>query len=139
MADVADGRAGADAWPGASLRDVQHRQGAVRRRALPEGGPSALQGSQYAAAGSRIRRRPVFDRRYRDLAVDLALRMADDRYEAVSERQALVRNHCGAPGRAKGLQSPERHGSGADADVTIGPAWTKGIRANTLLYDSPAA
>ena len=32
------------------------------------------------------RRRRLFDRRHRDLAVDLALRVADHRHEAVSER-----------------------------------------------------
>ena len=42
-------------------------------------------------AEPRIRGRRLFDRRHRDLAVDLALRVADDRHEPVSQREALVR------------------------------------------------
>ena len=40
--------------------------------------------------GREYRRRRLFDRRHRDLAVDLALRVADHRPEAISERAALV-------------------------------------------------
>ncbi len=42
MADVADGRGWADVRPGPSLREIQPGQGALRRGALPEGGPPPL-------------------------------------------------------------------------------------------------
>ena len=61
----------------------------------------------------------IFHRRHRDLAMDLALRVADHRPETVPEREALVRNHRRAPGSAEGLQGAEGHGPDADA---IGPA-----------------
>ena len=41
-------------------------------------------------AGREYRRRRIFDRRHRHLAVDLALRMANHRSQCLSERQALV-------------------------------------------------
>ena len=47
--------------------------------------------------------RRLFDRRHRDLAVDLALRMADHRPQRLSERQALVRGDRQAARRAEGL------------------------------------
>ncbi len=51
----------------------------------------------------RVRCRSIFDRRYCHLALDFALRMADHRHEAIPERQALVRDHRGAPGGAEGV------------------------------------
>src|SRR5262249_59502925 len=53
------------------------------------------------------RRRRLLDCRYRDLAVGLALRMADGRSQRVSQREALVHDHRQAAGGAEGLQGPE--------------------------------
>ena len=83
--------------PGPMLGQVHHfvkynpGQGALCRGALSQGSAPALQGARHAACGPRLRRRRVFHRRHRDLAVDLALRVADHRHEAISQRQALVR------------------------------------------------
>ncbi len=66
-------------------------------------------------AGPRIRRRRLFHRRHGDLAVDFALRMADHRLEAISQRQALVHGHREKAGGAEGLQSAEGHGRHPDA------------------------
>ena len=56
---------------------------------------------------ARIRRRRLFDRRHRDLAVDLALRVADDRHEPVSQREALVSGDRGRPAVQKGYKVPK--------------------------------
>ena len=48
--------------------------------------------------GGGLRRRRLFDRRYRHLAVDLALRMADGGLRRLSSRQALVLGDRGAAG-----------------------------------------
>ena len=66
-------------------------------------------------AGPLLRRRRLFDRRHRDLALDLALRVADHRHEAVPQRQTLVREHRRAPRRAEGLQGAQGHGPDPDA------------------------
>ena len=66
-------------------------------------------------AEPRIRRGRLFDRRHRDLAVDLALRVADDRHEPVSEREALVRGDRQSPGGAEGLQGAEGRRRSPDA------------------------
>ena len=63
----------------------------------------------------RIRRRRLFHRRHRDMAVGFALRMADRRSQPVSERQALVHGNRQAPGDAEGLQSAERRRRSTDA------------------------
>ena len=47
--------------------------------------------------------RHLLDCRHLDLAVDLAVRVADDRPRAVSERAALVQGHCRKACRAEGL------------------------------------
>ena len=60
----------------------------------------------------------IFDRRHRDLAVGVALRMADRRSQSISQRQALVRRHRQAPGGAEGLQGAEGRRRRADAGVT---------------------
>ncbi len=52
---------------------------------------------------ARLRRRRIFDRRYRDLAVGVALRVADRGSQQISERQALVHGHRQSPGGAEGL------------------------------------
>ena len=49
MADVADGRPRPDARPGASLREIQQGQGALRRGALSEGSAPALRRARPAA------------------------------------------------------------------------------------------
>ncbi len=65
--------------------------------------------------GRALRRRRLFDRRHRDLAVDLALRVADHRHETIPQRQTLVRDHRKAPGGAEGLQGAQGHGPDPDA------------------------
>ena len=55
-------------------------------------------------AGARLCCRRIFHRRHRDLAMGLALRMADHRSQAISAREALVHGHCRAAGGAEGLQ-----------------------------------
>ena len=76
--------------PGPMLGQVHHfvkynkgKAPYAEERYLKEGAP-ALQRAQHAARRPRIRRRRIFDRRHRDLAVDLALRVADHRHEAIS-------------------------------------------------------
>src|SRR5215510_6421746 len=125
MADVANGWARSNAWPGAPLREVQQRQGALCRGALLERGASPLQGAQYTSGKPRVCRRSIFDRRHCYLALDLTFRMANHRHEAVPKREALVRNHCRAPGSPEGLQDTEGHGPCADA-VMPGPTATHG-------------
>ena len=51
-----------------------------------------------------LRRRRLFHRRYRDMAVDLALRLADGRLRRPSQREALVFGDRGASGRAARLR-----------------------------------
>jgi len=70
------------------------------------------------ARRSRIRRRRLFHRRYRHLAVGVALRMADGRPEQVSKREAVVHDHCQAASGAEGLQSAEGCRRGPDTGVT---------------------
>ena len=53
MADVADGRPGADVRPGASLHEVQSGQGALCGGALPQGGAPALRRARQAARDAR--------------------------------------------------------------------------------------
>jgi GST-like protein len=50
----------------------------------------ALRRARPAARRSGIHGRELFDRRHRDLALGIALRMADGRSQAVSQRFALV-------------------------------------------------
>src|SRR5688500_4705246 len=104
MADVADGRTGSDARTGPPLREIQQGQGPLRRGALSEGSTPPLWRARPAARPTRICGGRLFHRRHRDLAVDLALRMADDRHEPVSEREALVSGDRRAARGAEGLQ-----------------------------------
>ncbi len=90
MADVADGRARSDVRPSPPFREIQQGQGALCRRALSQGGAAALWRARPQARGARIRRRRLFHRRYRHLAVGLALRVADHRSQGVSQREAVV-------------------------------------------------
>ena len=62
----------------------------LRRGALSARGAAALRRPRSPAGGSRIRRRRLLHRRYGDLAVDLAFRVAGDRPRRVSERETLV-------------------------------------------------
>src|SRR6266487_4932 len=102
MADVADGRDRPHARPGPSLRQIQQGKGAVRRGALSQGSAPALRSAGPPPCGPRVRGGGIFDRRYRDLAVDLALRMADHRARPISQREALVRrDRAQARGRAR--------------------------------------
>ena len=117
MADVADGRTGPDVRPGAPLHEIQSRQGALRRGALPQGSAPALQGARHPARRPRLRRRRILHRRHRDLAVDVALRVADRRPEAISQRAALVRDHRHAPRRAEGLQGAQGRGADPAAEM----------------------
>ena len=80
-----------------------------------EGGAAALRRARPPARRPRIRRRRLFDRRHRDLAVDLALRMAEDRPQQVPEREALVHRHRQAPGGAARLQGAEGRRRNSDA------------------------
>ena len=57
-------------------------------------------------AQARVSRRRLLDRRHGHLAVDLALRVADRRYQQVSQRVALVQGDRGAPGGEKGYHVP---------------------------------
>src|SRR6185503_9765624 len=52
-----------------------------------------------------------------DLAVDLAFRVARDRSQQISEREALVRLDREPARRAERLSSAEKHEPGADAGV----------------------
>ena len=59
-------------------------------------------------ADARLRRRRLLHRRHGDLAVGVALRVADRRSQQISQRQALVPRHRGAAGGAEGLQGAQR-------------------------------
>ena len=58
-------------------------------------------------ATHRIRRRRLLHRGHGDLAVGLALRVADRRSQQISQRQALVPRHRCAARRAEGLQGAQ--------------------------------
>ena len=60
--------------------------------------------------GSRLHVRRLLDRRHRDLALDLPLRMARDRHERVPECKALVPDGARPSGGAAGLSGSEGHG-----------------------------
>ena len=85
------------------LCEIQQGEGALRGRALPQGGASALQRARPPARPARIRRQPLLHRRHRHLAMGLALRMADCRSQCLCEREALVHGYRRAPRRAAGL------------------------------------
>src|SRR5256885_10034977 len=91
MADVPDGPHRADVRPGAPFPAFGERAGALRHRALHEGEGPSLRSSRPAPGRGGIPRRRVFDRRYRHLSLGRALRVAQDRLERFSKREALVR------------------------------------------------
>ena len=92
-------------------------QGALCRGALSQGSAAALRRARPAARRPQLHRRRLFDRRYRDLAVDLALRMAQGRSQSIPECEALVRFDRQAPGGAEGLSGAEGRRPGADAVI----------------------
>ncbi len=67
--------------------------------------------------GREYRRRRLFDRRHRDLAVDQPLRVADHRPEAISECAALVSGDRQQARDAKGLQGAQGRRRGSDPEV----------------------
>ena len=101
MADVADGRAGP--MFGQVHHFTKYNPGKApyaEERYLKEA--HRLYGVLDKRLGDqRIRRRRLFDRRHGDLAVGLALRVADRRPQQVSQRQALVRRHREAARRCR--------------------------------------
>ena len=78
MADVADGRS-RGRFSARSHHFVKFNPGksAYAEERYRQRGEAALAGARPAAGEVDYRRRRLFDRRYRDLAVDLALRLAD--------------------------------------------------------------
>jgi glutathione S-transferase len=74
----------------------------AEERYLKAGAP-VVRRARQAARRPRIRGRRLFDCGHRDLALGVALRMADGRSCPLSERQALVRRHRQTPGGAEGL------------------------------------
>src|SRR5947207_5644280 len=65
----------------------------------------------------RVRGGRLFDRRHFDLAVDLALRVADDRHEPVPQCEALVPGDRRATGGAEGLQGSQGRRRSAVAPI----------------------
>ena len=114
VADVADGRPRPDARPGPSLREVQSRARRPTPRSATSRKRTALRRARPPARRPRIRRRRVFDRRHRDLAVDLALRMADHRPQRLPNVNAGTSRSPSAGGAAR-LQSAERRRPDSDA------------------------
>ena len=107
--------------PGPMLGQVHHfvkynkgKAPYAEERYLKEATP-ALQSAQRAARRPRIRRRRLLDRRHRNLAVDIALRVADHRHETIPQCQTLVRDHRSAAGGAEGLQGAQGYGPDPDA------------------------
>src|SRR3954468_15181926 len=108
VADVPDGRRRPDARPGAPLPEVQRRQGALRRAALRGGGEAPLRRDGPPPGREPLpRHRRLHDRRHRDLALDLALRVAGCQPRRLPERPPLVRRGEGPPGRAARLRRAE--------------------------------
>src|SRR5262249_15452715 len=99
------------------FREIQQGKGALCRRAFSQGSAAALWRARPQARRARIRRRQLFHRRYRHLAVGLALRVADHRSQGVSQRDAVVHEHCQTAGGSEGLQSAE--GRRRDSDTGV--------------------
>ena len=68
-------------------------------------------------ARGRVHGRRLFDRRYGDVAVDLALRVAPGRHHQVSQRLALVQGDRGAAGGREGLSRSDQAAGHSDAGV----------------------
>src|SRR5262249_7619182 len=89
---------------------------------------AALWRARPQARRARIRRRQLFHRRYRHLAVGLALRVADHRSQGVSQRDAVVHEHCQTAGGSKRLQSAKRRRRGSATGVMTGSAGSRGCQ-----------
>src|SRR5262245_28825754 len=126
MADVADGRARPHVRASPPFREIQQGQSALCRRALSQGSAAALWRARPQARGTRIRRRRLFHRRYRHLAMGLALRMANHRSQGVSQRDAVVHEHCQAAGGSEGLQSAEGRRRDSDTGLTTASGGSRG-------------
>src|SRR5262249_25149331 len=119
MVDVADGRTRSHVRSGPPLREIQQGQGALCRGALLHGVARVLRRARPPARGSRLRRRRIFHRRHRHLALGLALRMADGRPQPLSQREAVVHHHRQAAGGAEGLQGAQGRRRSSDPDMTV--------------------
>jgi hypothetical protein len=64
--------------------------------------------------------RRLLDRRHRDLALDIPLRMARDRHELVPECKALVLDDDRPAGGAEGLSGSEGYGPDPEAVICSG-------------------
>src|SRR5215510_6151199 len=126
MADVADGRTRPHVRASPPFREIQQGQGALCRGAFSQGSAAALWRARPQARGARIRRRQLFHRRYRHLAVGLALRVADHRSQGVSQRDAVVHEHCQTAGGSEGLQSAEGRRRDPDTGVMTASAGSRG-------------
>src|SRR5262249_16636236 len=62
------------------------------------------------------------------LAVGLALRVADHRPQGVSQRNAVVHDHCQAAGGSEGLQSAEGRRRDSDTGLVTAPGGIRGSR-----------
>src|SRR5712691_579183 len=102
VADVPDGPRRADVRPGAPFPARGERAGPLRDRALYEGEGPALRRARPAPGGSRVSRRRILDRRHRYLPLGRALRVAQDRFERLAQRETLVqRDQCKAGGKTR--------------------------------------
>src|SRR5262249_41721347 len=121
-----DGRARPHVRASPPFREIQQGQGALCRRAFSQGSAAALWRARPQARRARIRRRQLFHRRYRHLAVGLALRVADRRSQGVSQRDAVVHEHCQTAGGSEGLQSAEGRRRDSDTGVMTASAGSRG-------------
>src|SRR5499426_2222083 len=126
MADVAHGRARPHVRASPPFREIQQGQSALCRRALSQGSAAALWRARPQARGTRIRRRRLLHRRYRHLAMGLALRMANHRSQGVSQRDAVVHEHCQAAGGSEGLQSAEGRRRDSDTGLMTASGGSRG-------------
>src|SRR5579871_4566359 len=99
MADVADGRFRADAWPGASLHRAGERAGPrLWSEALHGRDAPALRRLEQAAREPRVRRRSLVGRRLRHPRLGLAPPAPQGGACRLPLCEALVRAVDGAPG-----------------------------------------
>src|SRR5262245_22088911 len=103
VADVADGRARAVPRASSPLREVQSGKERIRRGALYQGSAQAVERARPTARRARIRGGRLFNCRYRYLALDFEIRVANRHVRRLSQCQALVRGDRGTAGGAKGV------------------------------------
>ena len=122
MADVADGRARPDAWPGASLCEIQQGQGALRRGALFKEAHRL-----YGVLDKRLADNEFLADDYS--IADIATWPWISRYEwqtidmnQYPEREALVSRDRQAAGGAEGLPGAEEGAGNPDAVRSGGSA-----------------